>query len=150
MKQKKLCIVLCSMGMLAVCAAALAEGSGHSTSTKEGIAMEEKAKRRAPKPVKAVEINKVRYEIAGRLKTRAFGQDGGVITAVDMTTGAELWTIAVYKTVYDAKEERDVQEVYITSMVPSADQQSLIIENEAHKSYKLNLATQEVVEIPGK
>ncbi len=112
--------------------------------------MEEKAKRRAPKPVKAVEINKVRYEIAGRLKTRAFGQDGGVITAVDTTTGAELWTIAVYKTVYDAKEERDVQEVYITSMMPSGDQQSLIIENEAHKSYKLNLATQEVFEITGK
>ena len=112
--------------------------------------MEEKAKRRAPKPVQAVEINKVRYEIAGRLKTRAFGQDGGVITAVDTATGAELWTIAVYKTLYDANEERDVQEVYITSIVPSGDQQSLIIENEAHKSYKLNLATQEVVEIPGK
>lgn len=112
--------------------------------------MEEKAKRRAPKPVKAVEINRVRYEIAGRLKTRAFGQDGGVITAVDTATGAELWTMAVYKTVYDANEERDVQEVYITSMMPSPDGRSLIVENEAHKIYAVDLATCEVVEIPKK
>ena len=112
--------------------------------------MEEKAKRRAPKPVKAVEINKIRYEIAGRLKTRAFGQDGGVITAIDTATGAELWTIAVYQTLYDPKEERDVQEVYITSMTPSGDQKSLIVENEAHKSYSVNLATQEVSEITAK
>ena len=138
------------MGMLAVGAAALAEGSGHSTSTKEGVAMEEKAKRRAPKPVQAVEINKVRYEIAGRLKTRAFGQDGGVITAVDTATGAELWTIAVYKTIYDANEERDVQEVYITSLKPSGDQKSLLVENEAHKIYSVDLATREVVEITKK
>lgn len=112
--------------------------------------MEEKAKRRAPKPVKAVEINKIRYEIAGRLKTRAFGQDGGAITAFDTATGAELWTIAVYQTLYDPKEERDVQEVYITSMTPSGDQKSLIVENEARKSYSVNLATQEVSEITGK
>lgn len=112
--------------------------------------MEEKAKRRAPKPVQAVEMNKVRYEIAGRLKTRAFGQDGGVITAVDTATGAELWTIAVYKTLYDANEERDVQEVYITNLRPSDDGRSLIVDNEAHKSYAVDVATREVVEIPKK
>jgi hypothetical protein len=150
MKRIQRCIALCSIGLLSVGATALADVTSNTTSTQKGGAMEEKAKRRAPKPVKAVEINKIRYEIAGRLKTRAFGQDGGVITAIDTATGAELWTIAVYQTLYDPKEERDVQEVYITSMTPSGDQKSLIVENEAHKSYFVNLATQEVSEITGK
>lgn len=109
--------------------------------------MNERPERLPPKPVSPVEIDKVRYEIIHRAKARGFGQDGGVITAVDIATGKELWTLVVYKTVYDPDEEIDVQDVYITKLIPSADKMSLRVENEAQRSYVVNLSTHEVLEV---
>lgn len=112
--------------------------------------MTEQPKRRGPKPVTPVEINKVRYEVLRGAKARGFGQDGGVLAAVDIDNGNELWTITVYKTAYDRSEEQDVQEVYITKLIPNQDKSMLRVENEAHKSYVVNLKTHEVSEITEK
>jgi hypothetical protein len=114
------------------------------------IAMPEQPKRRGPKPVPPVEINKVRYEVLRGAKARGFGQDGGVLAAVDIVNGKELWTITVYKTAYDRNEEQDVQEVYITKLILNQDKSMLRVENEAHKFYLVNLTTREVSEITGK
>lgn len=114
------------------------------------ITMTEQPKRRGPKPVTPVEINKVRYEVLRGAKARGFGQDGGVLAAVDIDNGNELWTITVYKTAYDRSEEQDVQEVYITKLIPNQDKSMLRVENEAHKSYVVNLKTHEVSEITEK
>lgn len=104
--------------------------------------MEKQAKRRGPKPVAPVEINTVRYEVKM--------QDGGVIAAVDIATGKELWRVMVYQTIYDENKEQDVQEVYITKLTPSQDNSMLQVENEAHKSYLVNLSTHEVLEVTKK
>lgn len=109
--------------------------------------MEKQAKRRGPQPVAPVEINTVRYEVMRGTKARGFGQDGGVIAAVDIATGKELWTVMVYQTIYDQNKEQDVQEVYITKLIPNKDKTMLQVENEAHKSYSVNLSTHEVLEI---
>ncbi len=114
------------------------------------ITMTEQPKRKGPKPVSPVEINKVRYEVLRGAKARGFGQDGGVLAAVDTVNGNELWTITVYKTAYDRNEEQDVQEVYITKLIPTQDKSMLRVENEAHKSYLVNLTTHAVSEITGK
>jgi hypothetical protein len=108
--------------------------------------MEEQPKRRGPKPVTPVEINAIRYEVVRGAKARGFGQDGGVLAAVDIATGKELWTLTVYQTVYDRDEEQDVQEVYITKLISGHDKNLLRVENEAHKSYLVNLITHKVLE----
>lgn len=117
---------------------------------KEMILMNEEIERLPPEPVTPVEINKVRYEIVHNAMFRGFGQHGGVISAVDVATGKELWTLIVYQTEYDRNEEQDVQDVYITKFIPSKDKKMLQVENEAGKSYLVNLATQEVLEITDK
>ena len=108
---------------------------------------DEQPKRAAPKPVEPVEINKVRYEVVRAAKAHGFGQDGGVIVATDTTTGKELWTLKVYQTHYDQAEEQDVQEVYITKLTPCQDNTALQVENEARKTYLVNLNTREVSEL---
>jgi hypothetical protein len=117
---------------------------------KEMIPMNEQSERLPPEPVTPVEINNVRYQIVHNAKFRGFGQSGGVIAAVDIATGKELWTLTVYQTKYDASEERDVQDVYITKLIPSQDKSMLQVENEAQKSYLVNLSTHEIVEITKK
>lgn len=111
------------------------------------ITMNEQPKRRGPKPVTPVVINKVRYEVVRGAKARGFGQDGGVIAAMDIDNDNELWTLTVYKTAYDANEEQDVQETYITKLIPNQEKSILRVENEAHKSFLVNLKTHEVSEI---
>lgn len=111
--------------------------------------MDEKPKRGAPRPVTPLEINGVRYEALRGAKARGFKQDGGVMVAIDMTTGQELWTLLVYQTAYDEKEERDVQESYITKLNNGPEASSLRVENEAREAYLVNLKTREVSEITG-
>lgn len=110
--------------------------------------MDEQPKRRGPKPVDPIEINKVRYEVVPGAKSRGFPQDGGVVAAIDTATQRELWTLVVYKTNYDSNEEIDVQERYITrlSVAPGG---LLRVENEAKKAFLIDLQTREVKETSG-
>jgi hypothetical protein len=117
-----------------------------SPPNKEITPMNEQSERLPPEPVTPVEVNNVRYEIVRNAKFRGFGQSGGVLAAVDVATGKELWTLVVYRTDYDHDEEEDVQDVYITKLIPSPDKSLLRVENEAHKAYWVNLSTHEVSE----
>ncbi|MFZ4700609.1 MAG: hypothetical protein ACOYMG_11225 [Candidatus Methylumidiphilus sp.] len=105
---------------------------------------EEQPKRRAPKPVPPARGKSVRYEVVSGAKARGFGQDGGVIAAVDNASGKELWTLTVYQTGYDPNEEEDVQEVYITRLRLNRNESTLMVENESRKSYAVNLSNREV------
>ncbi|MBI5549445.1 MAG: PQQ-binding-like beta-propeller repeat protein [Deltaproteobacteria bacterium] len=108
------------------------------------MTMEEQPKRAAPKPVAPVEIDQVRYEVVRRARARGFGQDGGVIAAIDLATGKELWTLVVYRTAHDKNEERDVQERYITRLSPANDHAALRVEDEARRAFLVDLKTREV------
>lgn len=111
--------------------------------------MEEQPKRRGPKSVPSVVVDNIRYEVITSAKARGFGQDGGVIAAVDVATGSELWSLVVYKTAYEPGEEQDVQERYITKLTLTKDKNVLRVDNESHKSYLVNLSSHEVSEVSG-
>lgn len=147
---KKFNLIYGGFCIFALGVVACAAEPNEQTNKKEVISMEERAKRRAPKPVEPVEINNVRYEVVRAAKARGLGHDGGVIAAVDVASGKELWTLDVYQTVYDQNEEQDVQEVYITKLGPGEDHDTLQIENEAHKAFSVNLNTREVLDITKK
>ncbi len=111
-----------------------------------GKAMDESVKRRVPQ-VEPVVDNGIRYEVLRGARSRGFKQNGGVVTAIDVASGNELWTLLVYTTVSDAKEEADAQDVFITELKLSDDGRSLHVKNEAHKQFVVKLADRSIVEM---
>lgn len=107
--------------------------------------MEESAKRRVPR-VDPVVGNGIRYEVLRGARSRGFKQNGGIVAAIDVASGKELWTLLVYTTVYDEKEEVDVQDVFITELKLSSDGQSLHVKNEERKQFVVKLSDRSVVE----
>ncbi len=104
--------------------------------------------KRARHHVSAVTVEHIRYEVVGGTRSRGFKQNGGVIAAIEIASGKELWTQLVYTTVYDDREESDVQDVFITAMQLSPDGCALLITNEAGRHFMLNLADRIVAESP--
>ena len=103
----------------------------------------ESAKRRVPK-VAPVVIGSVRYEVLKGARGRGFHQNGGIVAAMDATSGKELWTLQIYTTAYDTHEEQDVQDRFITKMQASPDGKSLLIESENKNSYAVLLADRSI------
>jgi len=104
----------------------------------------ETPKRRIP-GVEPVEAGGIRYDVG-----RGFAQNGGIIAATDIATGKELWTLEVYRTDYDAAEEADVQDRFITGMTLSEEGSRLLVESENRKAYSIGLADRTVSRIePG-
>lgn len=106
----------------------------------------ENQKRRIPQ-VDPVSHEGIRYEVVRAAKSRDFGQNGGVIAAVKESTGRELWTLVVYPVGFDSKEERDVQEVYITKLALSQDGKRILVENEAQRRFAVTLAERKIEEL---
>ncbi len=94
-----------------------------------------------PKPVTAAGV---RYEVVRNARMRGFDQAGGVVEAVDAKTKASLWTLQVYTVRFDPQEERDVQEVFITSLAVDAAGKRLKVTNERKETYVIDTATREV------
>jgi tricorn protease-like protein len=109
----------------------------------------ESQKRKIPK-VAPVSREGIRYEVVSGAKERGFGQNGGVIAAVSEAGKKEQWTLVVYRVDFDAKEEEDVQEIYITKLALSKDGKQLVVDNERHKRFVVTLSDRSVVEAPGK
>lgn len=99
----------------------------------------ESPKRRVPSVAPVVAGN-TRYEVVRGARSRGFAQNGGVIAAIDVASGKELWTLMLYETAYDAQEEKDVQDRFITEMSLSTDRQSLLVKSENKKTYLVKLA----------
>lgn len=93
------------------------------------------AKRPAPKEVKPVIYNRVKY-------TATHETNMGCIGAWDVKTGKKLWELKVYEIKYVPGLERDVQDVFITSL--SIKEGKLIVLNEADDAYEVDLETRDV------
>ena len=106
----------------------------------------ESAKRRAPR-VAHVLHKGIRYEILQGARTRGFKQNGGVISAIDVSSGKELWTLLVYATQYDESEESDVQDVFITEMHLSSEGRALHLKTEDQRNFVVNLSDRSVTEV---
>ena len=79
--------------------------------------MSKQMKREGPDPVTPVIIGTVRYEAPHFAGDVGGTQNGGYLAAIDVASGERLWALRIYETVYDAKRERDVQDVFITQLV---------------------------------
>jgi hypothetical protein len=99
-------------------------------------------KRVGPPKIKPVTIGKVRFEAIHWGKTRGFGQNGGYVAALDVSSGEELWTVKVYDVVYEEPMEEDVQDVFIERMKAEGDR--LLITDEKKRRYLLDPKTRKV------
>lgn len=128
----------------------MAAAVGHLTPSRadepmldDGARAVESLKRRAPK-IDPVVANGVRYEVTPGPRNKGFKQNSGVISAVDVATARVLWSIAVYPVFYEAGEETDVQDVFITELKLGPDGKTLLVTNEAGKRFSVKLEDQTV------
>jgi outer membrane protein assembly factor BamB len=92
------------------------------------------AKRLAPTPVPPVTIGSIKY---------AAPEDAmGYVVATNTSNGKELWRVRIYSVQINPILEKDVQDVFITSLVVSGG--TLLIENERGDKYTLNVSTRKV------
>lgn len=94
--------------------------------------------------VDPVVVNGVRYEVARAPERSGIAQTSGVLSAIDVTTGSEIWSIVVYPVDYSDGEERDAQENFITSLTLEGDGHTLLIENEEGARFAVSLEDQVV------
>jgi outer membrane protein assembly factor BamB len=91
-------------------------------------------KRRAPKPVPPLVHEGVEYRAPHALM--------GFVEAIDTASGRQLWETRVYYVMIDPLGERDVQDVFITSL--QVENGRLLVSNEAGKTFTLDLKTGQV------
>jgi hypothetical protein len=103
-------------------------------------------KRRGPADVPSVSIGHVTYQVIHWGQLQGLDQNGGYIAAIDSKNHKPLWTLKIYTTVIDPDKERDVQDVFITSMKKIAGGKLLEIEDEAHHTYLVDLKTRTVTQ----
>lgn len=92
------------------------------------------AKRAAPKRVTPVVVNSVEYSAPLKMM--------GFVVATDTASRKELWRVRIYNVPIDPTLERDVQEVYITSLALEGG--ALVVTNEKDERFTLDLATRQV------
>jgi hypothetical protein len=62
------------------------------------------------------------------------------VAAVDVRTQTPLWTLKVYGVRFDPKEERDVQEVFITALEIDTGGRQLTVTNERGEVHLVDAA----------
>ena len=92
------------------------------------------AKRAAPDPVAPVLFKGIQYS--------APHDAMGFVVATGISSGKELWRVRIYEVRVDPNLERDVQDVFITSL--EMKDSTLIITTERGGKYALDLKTRKV------
>jgi outer membrane protein assembly factor BamB len=96
------------------------------------------AKRSAPEPVRPI--------VAGNIEYSSPGWPIGFIIATDTRTRREIWRKRIYRVKIDPALERDVQDVFITSL--ALEHGNLLIADERGRRYALDLTTHKVTRLP--
>jgi len=108
------------------------------------------AKRSAPPVVAPLDLDGVEYSpVYERPKDSGSLTFAAYVQATNVKDHKLLWRALVYRIVYVAKQETDVQDVYITSLTLDlqdrrAGHRALLIRNERRKEYLLDLQTHRV------
>jgi outer membrane protein assembly factor BamB len=92
------------------------------------------AKRSVPRAVEPVTVQGVTYSAPATAM--------GFVVASDASSGRELWRQRIYRIRVDPSLERDVQDVFITSLTLRGG--SVVIVNEHGERYALDLSTRKV------
>ena len=97
----------------------------------------------APADVAAVVAGGTRYEALHWGKSRGFAQNGGHVVAIDVASGATLWTAEVYPVDYRPEMEADKQDTFIVELRLSADGRALAVLDDRGRRWLLDLATRQ-------
>lgn len=92
------------------------------------------AKRSVPGAVEPITVHGITYSAPASAM--------GFIVASDASSGRELWRQRIYRISFNPSLERDVQDVFITSLTLRSG--SLVIANEHGERYAVNLSTRKV------
>ncbi len=92
-----------------------------------------------------VKVDPVRQ---GAVEYRVPHDQMGCVEAWDVSTDRLIWRKQVYVVRYDVVLEKDVQDVFITLVTPTKG--TLVIKNENHSEYVLDLDTLQVTVTKGK
>ena len=106
------------------------------------------ADRVAPPEVPPVERNGVRYLQAGDGRKVGQDQEHGVLVAIDIATGKQLWSLVVYPNRIQPGLEEDVQWIFFTSMSFDPDGRLRIV-NEAGKTFLVDVGKRTVTAARG-
>lgn len=102
------------------------------------------AKRVAPDEIEAVEFAGVRIDVPHWSRDLGMQQDGGYLRASDPESGEQLWLLQVYVTCYDDNMERDVRDVFITSIQPIEGGNELWVQDENGRNFRVDVLTRTV------
>ncbi len=102
----------------------------------------QKAKRSTPKEVTPVVYEGVRYTAPHWVIANGKRIAGGYIEAFNAQTNKKLWRLKIYETKYAPQLEKDVQDVFITSM--AIEKNKLVVVNERDVGYEVDLKTRRV------
>lgn len=97
------------------------------------------AKRSAPRKVRPVTVGKIEY--------RAPTSQMGIVEAWDSDSGELIWRRQIYVVKYKVGLERDIQDVFITSL--RHKDKTLVVTNEGNSIYELNLDTLQIKVLKG-
>lgn len=103
---------------------------------------EQQAKRSSPKEVEPVVYKGIRYTAPHWVTVNGKRMAGGYVEAFDARTNKKRRRIKVYETRYDPQLERDVQDVFITSL--AIEKNMLVVVNERDKRFEVDLKSRRV------
>lgn len=98
------------------------------------------ARRVAPQQAEPIHYNGVIYS--------SRYDHGGIIEARDKNTKKLLWKKQIYFVKYHKHVEKDIQEIFITKIIPM--KRYILIMNEKNETYKLFFKTHKIMLIPKK
>ncbi len=99
------------------------------------------AKRAEPKEVEPVTYKGIKY-IAPHFRITDKHVQRGFIEAWDIKSNRKLWDLQVYETPQDLKLERDVQDIFITSL--KIEKGKIVVINERNAIYTIDLVTKKI------
>lgn len=102
------------------------------------------AKRVAPKKVEPLIHGNFVYIAPHFTNIDGANQNGGYIKVLDAKSGVKLWGLLVYKTEYDPDLEKDIQDVFITSLSINFLGTKLTVTDELGRQYEINISDKSV------
>ncbi len=108
----------------------------------------EPAKKRVePAKVAPLVLGRVRYEVVPWGTERGLAQDSGVIRAVDVRSGVELWLLTLFVITPDPDLEADKQEDFIVRLRPGKVGQ-ILATTERGRRYRVDVERRTVEKLP--
>ncbi len=102
------------------------------------------AKRAAPEKVEPLIHGNFVYIAPHFINIEGTNQNGGYIEVLDAKSGVKLWGLLVYKTEYDPDLEKDIQDVFITSLSINFLGTKLTVTDELGRQYEINISDKSV------